>query len=84
MTTIESTPAFAAAVYARMERTLAVVRHQLGRPLGLADKILLAHLDDPSTIEGAPQRSQFSPLRGSDFSPLSSGGEGGQGGEERS
>src|SRR5436309_15553355 len=49
MITIESTPGFASRVYERMERTLAVVRKNLGRPLGLADKVLLSHLDDPST-----------------------------------
>lgn len=49
MTTIDSTPEFAASVYARMDRTLAAVRQHLGRPLGLADKVLLSHLDDPST-----------------------------------
>jgi aconitate hydratase len=48
MITIESTPEFVASVYARMERTLQVVRQNLGRPLGLAEKVLLAHLDDPS------------------------------------
>jgi aconitate hydratase len=47
MITIESTPDFALAVYQRMERTLAAVRRQLGRPLGLADKVLLSHLDEP-------------------------------------
>ena len=52
MTTIESTPEFAAAVYQRMERTLEVVRQRLGRPLGLADKVLLSHLDDPYAISG--------------------------------
>jgi aconitate hydratase len=34
-----------------MERTLKTVRKNLGRPMGLADKILLAHLDDPETTE---------------------------------
>jgi aconitate hydratase len=54
MITIESTPAFAAAVYQRMERTLEVVRRQLGRPLSLADKVLLSHLDQP-TLSGPPK-----------------------------
>src|ERR687892_1013335 len=51
MITIDSTPEFAASVYERMDRTLAAVRQHLGRPLGLADKVLLSHLDDPSTTE---------------------------------
>src|SRR5690349_9195246 len=36
------------ALYAAMERRLDVVRARLGRPLTLADKILLGHLDDPA------------------------------------
>ena len=47
--TIESTPEFVSSAYERMERTLKTVRQNLGRPMGLADKILLAHLDDPET-----------------------------------
>jgi aconitate hydratase len=49
MITIDSTPEFATSVYERMDRTLTVVRQHLGRPLGLADKVLLSHLDDPAT-----------------------------------
>jgi aconitate hydratase len=51
MITIDSTPEFASSVYERMDRTLAVVRENLNRPLGLADKVLLSHLDDPSTTD---------------------------------
>src|SRR5215469_69045 len=47
----------AGAVYDRMERTLRVVRRRLGRPLTLADKVLLGHLDDPDTQEMEPGRS---------------------------
>src|SRR6267142_3682598 len=47
MVTIESTAEMAAKVYETMERNLAVVRRRLGRPLTLADKVLLGHLDDP-------------------------------------
>jgi len=57
MITIESTAAMAAAVYDRMDRTLAVVRRRLRRPLTLADKVLLGHLDDPETQELEPGRS---------------------------
>jgi len=49
MLTIDSTPEFVTGVYERMDRTLQVVRRNLGRPLGLADKVLLSHLDDPSS-----------------------------------
>ncbi|MBI3327899.1 MAG: aconitate hydratase, partial [Nitrospinae bacterium] len=49
MTTIESTAESVSSVYKRMDRILKVVRQNLGRPLGLAEKVLLSHLDDPST-----------------------------------
>src|SRR5437016_3446604 len=47
MVTIESTAEMAARVYETMERNLAIVRRRLGRPLTLADKVLLGHADDP-------------------------------------
>ena len=37
--------------YERMEKTLAVVRKRLNRPLTLAEKIVYGHLDDPETAE---------------------------------
>jgi aconitate hydratase len=49
MIVIESTPEFVSGVYQRMDRTLQALRKHLGRPLGLADKVLLSHLDDPSS-----------------------------------
>src|SRR6266508_333243 len=51
MITIESTPEFVSSVYERMEHTLSAVRQRLGRPMGLAEKVLLAHLDDPSNTD---------------------------------
>jgi len=51
MITIESTPEFVASVYERMDRTLSAVRQRLARPMGLAEKVLLAHLDDPSNTD---------------------------------
>src|SRR6201998_836417 len=57
MVAIESTPEIAAAVYATMARNLAVVRRRLQRPLTLADKILLGHLDDPDSQELEPGKS---------------------------
>jgi aconitate hydratase len=51
MITIDSTPEFASSVYERMDRTLAAVRKHQNRPFGLADKVLLSHLDDPSTTD---------------------------------
>ena len=47
MLTIESNPTMTANVYATMARNLQIVRHRLNRPLTLADKLLLGHLDDP-------------------------------------
>src|SRR5499433_1462393 len=49
MIAIESTPEFVSGVYQRMDRTLTALRKHLGRPLGLADKVLLSHLEDPSS-----------------------------------
>jgi aconitate hydratase len=54
---IESTPEMASEIYARMERTLAIVRRRIGKPLTLADKVLLGHLDDPNTSDLEPGRS---------------------------
>jgi aconitate hydratase len=54
MVSIESTPEMAAAVYATMTRSLAVVRRRLDKPLTLADKVLLGHLDDPEHQELKP------------------------------
>src|SRR5882724_9336695 len=51
MVTIESTADMAAKVYEPMERNLAIVRRRLGRPLTLADKVLLGHADDPEHQE---------------------------------
>ncbi|MGH6893004.1 MAG: aconitate hydratase [Dongiaceae bacterium] len=57
MVTIESTPEMAAKVYAAMARNLKVVRRRLGKPLTLADKVLLGHLDDPESQELEPGKS---------------------------
>jgi aconitate hydratase len=58
--TIGSTPTLAARVYERTARNLAVVRPRLARPLTLADKVLLGHLDDPERAELEPGRSLLS------------------------
>jgi aconitate hydratase len=57
MVTIESTPELAAKVYETMTRNLQLVRHRLSRPLTLADKILLGHLDDPVNQDTEPGKS---------------------------
>lgn len=62
MLTIESTPEFALGVYQRMERTLAVVRQKQGKPLTLADKLLLSHLDDPA-VTGLERGRSYLQLR---------------------
>ncbi len=63
--TIESTPEFALRVYQRMDRILKLVREHTPRPLGLAEKVLLSHLDDPSTrgIERGKTYVQLRPDR---------------------
>jgi aconitate hydratase len=57
MLEIESTPEMAARVYQTMARSLALVRRRLARPLTLADKILLGHLDDPENQDIEPGTS---------------------------
>jgi aconitate hydratase len=56
MIAIESTPETAERVYATMTRNLDVARRRLGRPLTLADKLLLGHLDDPASADLEPGR----------------------------
>ena len=51
MPTIESSPEFVSQVYAKMRERLAVVRGRVGKPLTLAQKIVLGHLDSPATAE---------------------------------
>jgi len=55
--TVESTPESAAKLYETMARNLAVVRRRLGRPLTLADKVVLGHLDQPERAELEPGKS---------------------------
>jgi len=43
---VGSTPRLAERIYARLEHNLPILRRRLGRPLTLAEKILLGHLDD--------------------------------------
>jgi aconitate hydratase len=57
MTTIESTPAMVSKVYATMAKNLKVVRRRLNKPLTLADKVLLGHLDDPERQDMVPGKS---------------------------
>ncbi|OGA47881.1 MAG: aconitate hydratase [Betaproteobacteria bacterium RIFCSPLOWO2_12_FULL_62_58] len=57
MVTIESTPEMAGKVYETMAKNLNVVRRRLGKPLTLADKVLLGHLDDPERQDLQPGKS---------------------------
>ena len=57
MPVIESTPEMAAAAYVAMARNLETVRRRLGKPLTLADKLLLSHLDAPDSQEMEPGQS---------------------------
>jgi aconitate hydratase len=52
MDTVTASPEAASRLYERMARNLAVARRRLARPLTLADKLLLGHLEDPA--QGAP------------------------------
>jgi aconitate hydratase len=57
MPTIKSTAEMAARVYETIARNLDIVRRRLGRPLTLADKVLLGHLDDPAHQDLEPGQS---------------------------
>ena len=57
MRVIDSTPEFVSGAYARMKSTLAEIRTRLGRPLTLAEKILLGHVDDSKSQELRPGES---------------------------
>ena len=57
MNVIDSTPEFVASAYQKIERTLETVRSRLNRPLTLAEKIMLGHLDDPAGAELNPGES---------------------------
>ncbi|HEY7492658.1 MAG TPA: aconitate hydratase [Candidatus Tectomicrobia bacterium] len=57
MANIDSTPEFVSQTYQKMEQTLEVIRRRLGKPLTLADKVLLSHLDDPEQQELIPGES---------------------------
>ena len=58
--TIESTPEMVAGTYATIGRNLEIVRRRLGRPMTLADKVLLGHLEDPEGQEMMPGESFLS------------------------
>src|SRR3954449_13306505 len=48
---VPTTPAsLVEAVYARYPERVAIARERLGRPLTFAEKVLIAHADDPSTV----------------------------------
>jgi aconitate hydratase len=57
MSAVELTPEVVAGVYQRTERNLEAVRARLKRPLNLAQKVLLGHLDDPDGAELNPGSS---------------------------
>jgi aconitate hydratase len=59
MDTNRSTPEQASLLYARMEQRIAEVRRALSRPLTLADKLLLGHLDAPPSGALVPGRSDL-------------------------
>jgi len=54
---IESGPDFVGKAYARLESRLEIVRRRLGRPLTLAEKVMLGHLHDPEGADLRPGES---------------------------
>ena len=57
MVASDSTPEFVTRVYETMRSNLEIVRRRVGKPMTLADKLLLSHLDDPENQELVPGRS---------------------------
>ena len=57
MDVIDSTPEFVASIYQKMRQNLETVRSRLNRPLTLAEKVMLGHLDDPASAELTPGES---------------------------
>jgi aconitate hydratase len=57
MATVESTPEMANRIYETLSRNLEVVRGRLKRPLTLAEKVVLGHVDDPAQEELVPGKS---------------------------
>lgn len=57
MNNVGSTKELVAAVYKTMAGNLDIIRKRIDRPLTLADKVLLGHLDDPVSQELEPGRS---------------------------
>ena len=55
--TVDSTPEMVSRLYGGMERNLATVRRRLGRPMTLAEKVLLSHLEDPENQDLEPGQS---------------------------
>ena len=51
MIRVESTPEYVESVYRKMDERLAIAKPRLNKPLSLAEKILLGHLDDPNNQE---------------------------------
>ena len=54
---VDSTTQFVEEAYKKIEKNLEVVRSRYNRPLTLAEKLLLGHLDDPSGAELDPGES---------------------------
>ena len=54
---VDSTPQFVEEAYKKMERKLEIVRSRLNRPLTLAEKLLLGHLDNAQDAELDPGES---------------------------
>ncbi|MBI4374035.1 MAG: aconitate hydratase [Deltaproteobacteria bacterium] len=54
---VETTPGLVQSVYERIEENLKLIRKRLGRPLTLAEKIVLGHLKNPKDQELAPGKA---------------------------
>lgn len=60
MSNVELSPENVAVLYRKVRENLNIVRERLKRPLTLADKLLLGHLDAPATQDMIPGESYLS------------------------
>ena len=54
---VETTPAMVTKTYEMLKKNLPTLRKRLNKPLSLAEKVLLGHLDAPETQELKPGSS---------------------------
>jgi len=60
---VDTTPEMVKKVYEKMKERVPAIRKALGRPLPLAEKIMLSHIDDMETLKSLKRGDSFLALR---------------------